>query len=163
MEGTGPLNIPSSCTDVFYAYKMPRISVTHKQGIGKTTTGTTEGDTTEIANLDVVAASLNVPHPEVLIEWFGKQLGVEWREVKTTASKKYVLMGQHQPKLLQEVLDSFIVIFVCCSRCKLPELKLCTSKEMLQGNCNACGHVIKFQGLDSVESVLQKHIKSKSG
>ena len=51
-----------------------------------------------------------------------------------------VINGTFNDDLFKTTLDKFIDKYVCCSKCKYPEMILSVKKGIIYGRCNACGH-----------------------
>lgn len=115
--------------DQFNRYKMPSV-------MGKVE-GRGNGIKTRIVNCFEVARALHRP-PGYVCKFFGCELGAQTK-IDDNAGV-YIVNGAFQQKVLAEILQKFIEMFVLCSNCKLPETDLKLKKN---GNitqlCNACG------------------------
>lgn len=52
----------------------------------------------------------------------------------------YIINGEFTSEKMQAVLDRFIKKYVCCPKCKLPEMILKIEDGKIKGQCKGCGH-----------------------
>lgn len=126
----GSVNVNREVTDVFYRYKMPRISA-KVEGKGN-------GIKTVIVNMVDVAKAIGRPatYPT---KYFGCELGAQTQfDYK---NERFIVNGSHDGEKLQGMLDGFIRKFVLCPACDNPETELLvsTKKQTISQGCRACG------------------------
>lgn len=126
----GSVNVNREVTDVFYRYKMPRISA-KVEGKGN-------GIKTVIVNMMDVAKAIGRPatYPT---KYFGCELGAQTQfDYK---NERFIVNGSHDGEKLQGMLDGFIRKFVLCPACDNPETELLvsTKKQTISQGCRACG------------------------
>lgn len=126
----GSVNVNREVTDVFYRYKMPRISA-KVEGKGN-------GIKTVIVNMVDVAKAIGRPatYPT---KYFGCELGAQTQfDYK---NERFIVNGSHDGEKLQSMLDGFIRKFVLCPACDNPETELLvsTKKQTISQGCRACG------------------------
>lgn len=51
-----------------------------------------------------------------------------------------IINGEFEEDKMQSVLDRFIIKYVCCSKCKLPEIVLKIEDSKIKGDCKSCGN-----------------------
>jgi len=125
------VNIPSTCNDPQYRYKMPRL-VSKKEGRGN-------GSKTCIVNMGDVARALKRP-PQYTTKWFGNELGAQSTYTcKEGEGERAIVNGHHDTHIFQELLDKFIEKYVLCPNCHLPEIPLLVKKGTIMAKCMACG------------------------
>ncbi|XP_055312830.1 eukaryotic translation initiation factor 5 [Sitodiplosis mosellana] len=126
----GSVNVNRNVTDLFYRYKMPRISA-KVEGKGN-------GIKTVIVNMAEVAKAIGRPatYPT---KYFGCELGAQTQfDYK---HERFIVNGSHDPEKLQDLLDGFIRKYVLCPECDNPEtdLKVQSKKGTISQSCKACG------------------------
>mmetsp|Transcript_3244 Transcript_3244/g.10155 ORF Transcript_3244/g.10155 Transcript_3244/m.10155 type:complete len:426 (-) Transcript_3244:52-1329(-) len=121
------INIDGS-NDPSYRYQMPRI-------LGKVE-GRGNGIRTALPNVADVARSLK-RSPEHITKFYGCELGAQSRYDEV--NERGIVNGAHQTSDLQQLLFSYIRLFVLCPNCGLPETDMVVKKRELQHQCNACG------------------------
>jgi len=89
------------------------------------------GVKTNITNLPDVARALRVPE-SVILKYFCSEVGAN-------AEGTTIVKGQHTLQDLARHLDKFIMKYVCCKKCKLPEITHEVTKKNLVGVCRSCG------------------------
>lgn len=124
------VNVNRNVTDIFYRYKMPRISA-KVEGKGN-------GIKTVIVNMVEVAKALGRPatYPT---KYFGCELGAQTQfDYK---HERFIVNGSHEADKLQDLLDGFIRKYVLCPECDNPEtdLKVNVKKSTISQSCKACG------------------------
>mmetsp|Transcript_10162 Transcript_10162/g.8966 ORF Transcript_10162/g.8966 Transcript_10162/m.8966 type:complete len:436 (-) Transcript_10162:40-1347(-) len=136
------INIPSTIEDPAYRYKMPKMELKQESRLN--------GVKTNIFNVADVASALRVPE-DFIIKFMCAELGVG-------KEKKSIIKGSHPYEILIDVLDSFIIKFIICPKCKLPEVSLfAEKKKLLKGACRACG---KISTLDSGHKISNHIIRN---
>jgi len=116
--------IPSTKTDdPNYRYKMPSMKLKQESRLN--------GVKTNIVNLPDVARALRVPDSAIL-KYFCAEVGAN-------SEGDSIVKGQHLPADLARHLDKFIMRYVCCKKCKLPELTHEVNKKNLIAICRSCG------------------------
>lgn len=126
----GTVNVNRNVTDLFYRYKMPRISA-KVEGKGN-------GIKTVIVNMAEVAKAIGRPatYPT---KYFGCELGAQTQfDYK---HERFIVNGSHDADKLQDLLDGFIRKYVLCPECDNPEtdLKVQSKKGTISQTCKACG------------------------
>lgn len=125
------VNIPSTCDDPSYRYKMPRL-VSKKEGRGN-------GSKTCIVNMPDVARALKRP-PQYTTKWFGSELGAQSTYTdKEGEGVRAIVNGHHDTPIFQTMLDKFIEKYVLCENCHLPEIDMNVKRGTIVGKCKACG------------------------
>jgi len=109
--------------DPNYRYKMPQMKLRQESRLN--------GVKTNISNLPEVARALRVPESAIL-KFFCVEVGAN-QEGET------IVKGQHLLADLERHLNKFISKYVCCKKCKLPEITHEVSKKNLIGICRSCG------------------------
>ena len=89
------------------------------------------GVKTNITNLPDVARALRVPESAIL-KYFQVELGAN-------SEGTTIVKGQHNMGDMARHLDKFIMKYVCCKNCKLPEITHEVNKKNLIGICRSCG------------------------
>lgn len=149
------LNIPSTCDDPSYRYKMPRL-LAQKEGSGN-------GKMTCIVNAGDVAHALQRP-PQYITKWFGIELCAQSKYTnKKGEGERAIIHGHHDAAVLQEVLDKFIHKYVLCQRCDLPELHMNTKKGIVCGQCAACGWKGQLDNRHKLRAFITKNPPDNSG
>ena len=90
------------------------------------------GVKTNIKNLPEVARALRVPESAIL-KYFCSEVGAN-------AEGTTIIKGTHLQSDLARHLDKFIMKYVCCKKCKLPEITHEVKKKALIGICRSCGN-----------------------
>lgn len=109
--------------DPNYRYKMPQMKLSQESRLN--------GVKTNITNLVDVARALRVPESAIL-KYFCAEVGAN-------AEGTTIVKGQHLLVDLARHLDKFIMKYVCCKKCKLPEITHEVVKKNLIGICRSCG------------------------
>merc|ERR1711941_24105 len=149
------VNIPSTCNDPQYRYKMPRL-VAKIEGRGN-------GIKTCIVNMGDVARALKRP-PQYTTKWFGNELGAQSTYTnKEGEGERAVINGHHETSVFQELLDKFILKYVCCETCKLPEVDMAIKKGLIYGRCMACGWQGELDNNHKLAAFIQKTPPDSSG
>ncbi|EEA07064.1 eukaryotic translation initiation factor 5, putative [Cryptosporidium muris RN66] len=140
------LNIPSTVEDPNYRYKMPKL-VSKIEGRGN-------GIRTKIVNMADIAKSLKRP-PSYPTKFFGCELGAlsKWEDKE----EKSIVNGAHQQPDLQRLMDKFILMYVLCPNCELPEIDLSVKKERVSCKCNACGHTGLLDNNHKITTYISKN------
>lgn len=110
--------------DPNYRYKMPQMKLSQESRLN--------GVKTNITNLVDVARALRVPESSIL-KYFCAEVGAN-------AEGTTIVKGQHTLPDLARHLDKFIMKYVCCKKCKLPEITHEVVKKNLIGVCRSCGN-----------------------
>jgi len=137
------INIDGS-EDPFYRYKMRQLFV---QVVGKG-----KMIKTVLLNVDDVAKDLKV-HPSHLTAFLGYENGAQWKfDAKNSVRERASISGDLDEKDLSSMMKKFIVEFVLCPRCKLPEVTLFVEEKVkvMSITCRGCG-----------EKTILKTLKSK--
>jgi len=125
------VNIPSTCDDPQYRYKMPKL-MSKKEGRGN-------GSKTCIVNMTDVARALKRP-PQYTTKWFGSELGAQSTYTnKEGEGERAIVNGHHDTPIFQTMLDKFIQTYVLCQNCHLPEIDMIVKKGNIAAKCKACG------------------------
>merc|ERR1711953_600958 len=149
------INIPSTCDDPAYRYKMPRL-VSKKEGRGN-------GSKTCVVNMGDVARALKRP-PQYTTKWFGNELGAQATYTnKEGEGERSVINGHHETSVFQDLLDKFIAKYVCCETCKLPEIDMAIKKQVIQGRCMACGWQGELDNNHKLATFIVKNPPDPSG
>jgi len=149
------INIPSTCDDPAYRYKMPKL-VSKKEGRGN-------GSKTCIVNMGDVARALKRP-PQYTTKWFGLELVAQSTySNKEGTGERAIVNGHHDTDVFQASLDKFISKYVCCKNCKLPEIDLAVKKDMVVGRCCACGWMGDLDNNHKIAVFIAKNPPDESG
>jgi translation initiation factor 5 len=119
------IDISRSSNDLFYRYKMPRVSVRHE--------GKTGGIRTVIANLVDVAASLK-RSPAHILKFMSYKLAAQSK----ADGQRYIINGKHDTHKIQELVYDFVDAFVMCPGCDNPETFFLNEGGLVM-ECLACG------------------------
>jgi len=143
----GTVNVNRNVTDIFYRYKMPRISA-KVEGKGN-------GIKTVITNMAEVAKAIGRPatYPT---KYFGCELGAQTQfDYK---NERFIVNGSHDAEKLQDLLDGFIRRFVLCPECDNPETDLKVSKSgTISQGCKACGFHGPLKVVHKVNTFILKN------
>jgi len=149
------VNIPSTCDDPSYRYKMPRL-VSKKEGRGN-------GSKTCIENMSDVARALRRP-PQYTTKWFGAELGAQTTFTnKEGEGERAIVNGHHDTPIFQTMLDKFIDKYVLCENCKLPELEMKVKKGLITAKCSACGWAGELDNNHKLAAFITKNPPDESG
>lgn len=143
---------PKFRNDQFQRYKFPSvISKITPRGNGTFTT---------IYNLKEISESLY--HPEdILFKAIGYNLATNINQKNNT------IKGSRETSEIQDAIDKYIVTFILCPKCSIPELSLSVTgkkkKKKCEYSCSACGanDVFKVKRKEN-EKILQLIIKNIS-
>jgi translation initiation factor 5 len=144
------LNIPSTINDPKYRYRMPKMQVKiESKG---------NGIKTNIVNLGDVAKHLRT-NEQYILKFFGfeKASQTTFKEAGGKNNTNYIINGDFSEEDLRKVLDKFIEKYVCCPKCKLPEMHLQVQGEKINGKCDSCPFVGE---LDSKHKLVTFIIKN---
>jgi len=149
------VNIPSTCDDPSYRYKMPRI-VSKKEGRGN-------GSKTCIVNMSDVAHALRRP-PQYTTKWFGAELGAQSTYTnKEGEGERAIVNGHHDTPIFQTMLDKFIDKYVLCDNCKLPEIDMTVKKGNIVYKCSACGSAGELDNNHKIAAFVSKNPPDETG
>jgi len=97
-----------------------------------------------------VANSLQT-NPEYVLKFFGVEMGAQTTYTEVSKNNiTCIIKGNFLYDDFLKVLDKFIDKYICCHKCKYPEMHMYVKKSKLMGNCDACG----FDGeLDSKHDI----------
>merc|ERR1712199_58018 len=150
------VNIPSTCDDPQYRYKMPRL-ITKKEGRGN-------GSKTCIKNMSDVARALKRP-PQYTTKWFGSELGAQYTYTnKEGEGERAIVNGHHDTPIFQTMLDKFIDKYVLCENCRLPEIDMNVNKKgIIVAKCMACGWAGELDNNHKIAAFITKNPPDESG
>lgn len=149
------VNIPSTCDDPSYRYKMPRL-VSKKEGRGN-------GSKTCIVNMSDVARALRRP-PQYTTKWFGSELGAQSTFTnKEGEGERAIVNGHHDTPVFQTMLDKFIDTYVLCQNCKLPEIDMAVKKGLITAKCAACGWAGELDNNHKLAAFITKNPPDETG
>mmetsp|Transcript_94467 Transcript_94467/g.286990 ORF Transcript_94467/g.286990 Transcript_94467/m.286990 type:complete len:216 (-) Transcript_94467:58-705(-) len=149
------VNIPSTCNDPQYRYKMPRL-VSKKEGRGN-------GSKTCIVNMGDVARALKRP-PQYTTKWFGNELGAQSTYTcKEGEGERSIVNGHHDTHIFQTLLDKFIEKYVCCVNCHLPEIDMLIKKGVIVAKCMACGWAGDLDNSHRLAAFITKNPPDETG
>lgn len=131
------LNINRNVVDLFYRYKMER--VTTRQ----------QGNYTNITNLEKICTSISRP-TEHILKYLGQKLGCGIRN-----KHGQYLAGIQSNEVVQDCIFSFIDAYVLCKNCGNPETKFSVSKQRLVQACIACGTSNKLKSDKTVDMIVK--------
>jgi len=149
------VNIPSTCDDPQYRYKMPRL-ITKKEGRGN-------GSKTCIVNMGDVARAVKRP-PQYTTKWFGHELGAQSTYTnKESEGVRAIVNGHHDTPIFQTMLDKFIDKYVLCENCRLPEIDMHIKKGKICAKCAACGWSGELDNNHRLAAFITKNPPDESG
>jgi len=149
------INIPSTCDDPSYRYKMPRL-VSKKEGRGN-------GSKTCIVNMVEVARALKRP-PQYTTKWFGAELGAQSTYTdKEGEGIRAIINGHHDTPIFQTMLDKFIDKYVLCANCHLPEIDMFVKKGNINAKCKACGWAGDLDNNHKIAAFITKNPPDDAG
>lgn len=127
------VNIPRSCTDKFYRYKMPVMQIKIE--------GKGNGVRTVVTNMEKVMKALDRP-----IEYAAKFIAFELGTKSQVDLKQHncTFAGKHDVDTLATLLDKFISMYVLCIKCGNPETIIKVKHDVIASKCKACGKVFKI-------------------
>jgi translation initiation factor 5 len=108
------VHIGGDVNDVFWRYKRDQIRVQHYK---------TNGSETKLLNLSEIAKSLKCSEDR-LVQYIKKNTGC------TYANNR--LRGLHSVQDIEKIIEKFVLRYILCPTCKLPEL--------IKNQCQACGN-----------------------
>lgn len=128
------LNIPTTVNDPKYRYRMPKM-ILKIESKGN-------GIKTNIVNLGEIAVHLRT-NAEYILKWFGteKASSTTFKEAGGKNNTNYIINGDFNEEELRRVLDKFIDKYICCPKCKLPEMHMQVSGDRINGKCDSCPFV----------------------
>merc|ERR1712232_948365 len=116
-----------------------------------------------IVNMGDVARALKRP-PQYTTKWFGNELGAQSTYTnKEGEGERAVINGHHETTVFQELLDKFILKYVCCVQCNLPEIDMAIKKGVIQGRCMACGWQGELDNNHKLAAFIQKNPPDSTG
>jgi len=149
------VNIPSTCDDPQYRYKMPRL-ISKKEGRGN-------GSKTCIVNMSDVAHAIKRP-PQYTTKWFGCELGAQSTyTTKEGEGERAIVNGHHDTPIFQTMLDKFIDKYVLCEQCHLPEIDMNVKKGVIVARCAACGWAGELDNNHKLAAFISKNPPDESG
>jgi len=149
------VNIPSTCDDPQYRYKMPRL-ISKKEGRGN-------GSKTSICNMADVARALKRP-PQYTTKWFGAELGAQSTYTnKEGEGERAIVNGHHDTPIFQTMLDKFIEKYVLCENCHLPEIDMNVKRGTIIAKCAACGWAGDLDNNHKIAAFVSKNPPDQSG
>jgi translation initiation factor 5 len=127
------VNIPRSCTDKFYRYKMPIMQIKIE--------GKGNGIRTVVTNMEKVMKALDRP-----MEYAAKFIAFELGTKSHVDLKQHscTFAGKHDVETLANLLDKFISMYVLCIKCGNPETIIKVKHDVIASKCKACGKVFKI-------------------
>ncbi|UJR12718.1 hypothetical protein I4U23_016892 [Adineta vaga] len=142
-------NINRQIQDPFNRYKMPKlvVQVIKERNSFKTI----------LVNLSDIAKALH-RSPLYIVKYLTLELNSSMKINKK--SNQYIISGNYNPEILQNLLDGFINLFVLCKICENPETDLDYNEENSKGisqRCFACGNTseIRIECHDLVKFICQ--------
>ncbi len=144
------LNIPSTINDPKYRYRMPKMQVKiESKG---------NGIKTNIVNLGDVAKHLRT-NEQYILKFFGfeKASQTTFKEAGGKNNTNYIINGDFSEEDLRKVLDKFIEKYVCCPKCKLPEMHLQVQGEKINGKCDSCPFVGELDSKHKLATFIIKN------
>jgi len=125
------VNIPKSADDLFYRYKRPKIAVTQiKQGI-------------QITNIDDIAKALDRHYTEIT-KYIQSQMKLNII-TKKQGNKNILYLKNNNNIDIDDIIESYIELFVLCKICKNPETIYISEKKNIFLECRACGEKSSIQ------------------
>lgn len=128
------LNIPSTVNDPKYRYRMPKMQLKiESKG---------NGIKTNIINLGEVAVHLRT-NAEYILKFFGNEKASQttFKEAGGKNNTQFIINGDFTEEELRKVLDKFIDKYICCPKCKLPEMHMQVVGDRIIGKCDSCPFV----------------------
>lgn len=74
-----------------------------------------------------------------------------------------IINGEFEEDKMQTVLDRFIIKYVCCSKCKLPEIVLKIEEGKIKGDCKSCGNNVLLDNKHRMASYIVKSASTTDG
>lgn len=74
-----------------------------------------------------------------VLKFMGFELGSTITIKQEKNESAYIINGEFTSDKMQNVLDRFINKYVCCAKCKLPEMILKIEEGKIKGVCKSCG------------------------
>lgn len=141
------ISINRNDNDVFYRYKMDRVTVQF--------TGRGNGCFTIIDNINTIASQLNTPGT-ILMNYIGIVLSSNITNNR--------INGHHSASVIQNIIYSYIDTVILCNHCNIPELIPHVTgerkKKTLNLKCTACGDsYIAIGGNKSSDKLIDNIIK----
>lgn len=119
------VNIPKSNTDSCFRYKREEIKI---QVLNN------NGGVTKLLNIESIASTLNSSVKDIL-SYFKKKLNV------TIIEKDFIIKKVETVNKLEEMLESYIKIYILCPKCSNPEFTEEVNKKSNSKTCKACGFI----------------------
>ena len=73
------------------------------------------------------------------MKFLGHELGSQTIYKEKGNEITTVINGTFNDELFRTTMDKFIEKYICCQKCKYPEMVLSVKKGIISGRCNACG------------------------
>lgn len=91
-----------------------------------------------------------------VLKFMGFELGSTTTIKQEKSDTIYIINGEFTLDKMQAVLDKFINKYVCCPKCKLPEMVLNTDEGKIKGVCKSCGHHSLLDNKHKLASYINK-------
>lgn len=141
---------PACRDDPFYRYQMRQLSL-NVVGKGKMIR-------TFISNFDDVVNDLKIP-PSYLINYIGQKIGAQssYDETKQKNQRAF-LSGSQSVATISETVERFLLDFILCYQCSLPELVIKATKSSIPFvQCQSCGWKTKIDHM-KLSDRFKKHV-----
>merc|ERR1712066_546128 len=76
---------------------------------------------------------------------------------KEGQGERAIINGHHETSVFTELLDKFIMKYVCCENCRLPEIDIWVKKGAVGGKCLACGWNGELDNMHKLASFISKY------
>ena len=78
--------------------------------------------------------------PQYILKFFGfeKASQTTFKEAGGKNNTNYIINGEYSDPEMLKVLDKFIEKYVCCPKCKLPEMHMLVVNNVITGKCESC-------------------------
>ena len=75
--------------------------------------------------------------PQYILKFFGfeKASQTTFKEAGGKNNTNYIINGEFSDPEMLKVLDKFIEKYVCCPKCKLPEMHMLVVNNVITGKC----------------------------
>lgn len=94
------------------------------------------------------------------MKFLGHELGSQTIYKEKGNEITTVIKGTFVEELFKTTMDKFIEKYICCQKCKYPEMILSVKKGLIFGRCNACGHK---NDIDNVHKLAAFIVKNPPG
>lgn len=97
------------------------------------------------------------------LKFLGYELGSQTTYKKDKGEDICIINGEFTSEEVQNKLDQFIVKYVCCAKCNLPELVMKIIDGKIRGDCKSCGNNALLDNKHKMAAYITKNPPTKKG